>query len=80
MNGGQALAIELEQMVGVVFGLGSTASALEADAGGTGAAIAGGHGDELHEVERNVLIAAGTGRWGGCFVHECLQEKYENRS
>src|SRR5882762_11756012 len=57
----QALAVERKQMRGILLGLGgSAARLLESDPThrGVGLAIAGRQGDELHQVERDVFVAA----------------------
>ena len=60
-------------MAGVFFGLRGRASSLESHARGAGSAVACGHGDELHEIEGNVFIAAGADRQSGYFSHEFLR-------
>ena len=57
-------------MVGVFRGLGRL-SALEAgDAGAGVLAISGGHGDELHHVEGDILVAPRTDADARHFFHE----------
>jgi hypothetical protein len=74
LHDSQALRVEFKQLSDVVFGFGSAADALEADSCplGDGAAVAGRHGDKLHEVKGDIFIAARSGGCAGCFFHECL--------
>src|ERR1035441_4920000 len=58
----QAASVEFQQLSSVVFGLGGGAGALEADSSPSGLAVTGGHGDEFHEVERDVFVATGAER------------------
>ena len=55
--GFEALAIEIDEMFGIVF-CARDGATLEARAGGSGAAKAGGGGDELHHLECDFFIAA----------------------
>src|SRR4030081_2103105 len=48
-------------MGSIILGLGGRASALEADSRPDGLAVPGCHGDEFHEVKRDVFVAAGGG-------------------
>src|SRR5260370_30563414 len=57
-------------MSGVFLGLVGRAPALEADSGPGGLAVAGGHGDEFHEVKRDVFVAAGAQGESGDFHYE----------
>src|ERR1019366_4327591 len=65
----QATAVEFQQMGRVILGLVGRAGTLEADSGPGGLAVAGCQGDEFHEIERDVFIAAGgpgkSGRFHG---------------
>src|SRR5437879_875317 len=54
----------------IIFGLGSRASALETDSAPDGLAVAGCHGDEFHEVECDVFVAAGAQGQSGGFLHK----------
>jgi len=67
----QAASIELEQVIGVFLGLGGRSAALKADAGRTGASIAGRHSDKFHQIKGNIFVTTGTGCGVG-FVHEFL--------
>lgn len=66
----EALAVKFEQMAGVILGLGCGTAALESDATGRGLAIAGRHGDELHQVKGDVFVAAGSDWEARNFIHE----------
>src|SRR5580658_10612238 len=68
-NGLQASAVEFEQVCGIIFGLSGGSAALEADSAAGGFAVAGGHGDEFHEVERDIFVAARAERKTGC-IHK----------
>src|SRR5208282_3675383 len=57
-------------MGGVILGLVGRSGALETDSGPSGLAVAGGHGDEFHEVERDVFVAAGAQGKNGHFHDE----------
>jgi hypothetical protein len=48
---------------------------LESDSGPGGLAVASGHGDEFHEVERDVFVAAGAERKTWHFHDEKLLVK-----
>src|ERR1035441_8338719 len=63
----QALAVEFQQMAGVLLRLGGGAATLKAHAGRSGPAIAGGHRHKFHEVECDVFVAAHAGRGAGRF-------------
>jgi hypothetical protein len=63
----QATPIELQQMGRIIFGLGGSASTLEANSGPDGLAVAGCHGDEFHKVERDVFVATGAQGKSGYF-------------
>jgi hypothetical protein len=63
----QTTPIEFQQMGRVILGLGGRASALEADSGPDGLAVAGCHSDEFHEVERDIFITAGAEGKSGYF-------------
>src|ERR1019366_6359938 len=66
----QATAVEFQQMGGVILGLVGRTGTLEADSGPSGLAVAGCHGDEFHEVESDVFIAAGAQGKNGHFHDE----------
>ena len=57
-------------MGGVFLGLIGRTATLEADSGPSRLAVAGGHGDEFHEIERDVFIAAGAQGKSGHFHDE----------
>jgi hypothetical protein len=59
--GVEALSVEVDKMLGVVFGSRDSVS-LEAGAGDSGTAETGCSGDEFHQVKCDFLIAAQ--RWG----------------
>src|SRR5437868_12317679 len=69
----QAFAVKLEQVARVFFRLRGGASALEANSRGTGSAVAGCHGDKLHQVKGNVFIAARADRHSRYFTHGFLR-------
>src|SRR5271169_1009504 len=76
---GQALAVQLEQALGVVFWLGGGASALKSHARGGGSPVARGHGHELHQIECNVFITAPSARaCGRSFFHDSLSSSGKN--
>src|SRR5882724_6386608 len=54
-------------MGSIVFRLGGSAAALKTDTAAGSPAIACRHGDELHQVERDVFVTAGAHRKGRCF-------------
>src|SRR5207245_2718254 len=69
----KALGVELEQMRGIILGLGGTTALLETHATGrSGLAIASRHGDELHQVQCNVFVATRSDRGNSWHVHERL--------
>jgi len=70
-NGIQALAVEVDELLGVILGAGRGA-ALKAGSGGGSAAISGGGSDELHHLKRNLLVAS-HGRGGGSMVGRLAQ-------
>src|SRR5438067_13407089 len=53
----QAARVQLQQVSGVLLCFGSGDCPLEARARRAPAAVAGGHGNKFHHVERNVFIA-----------------------
>src|ERR1700678_1066842 len=55
----QTLAVQLQQMRRVFFWLGRRAAAGKADAAAAGRlAVSRSHGNEPHQVERNIFVAA----------------------
>ena len=67
----QALSVEVEEMLGVVFGA-RDGAALKACAGGSDTPEARGRGDELHHLQGDLLIATQRERGygsGGCIAH-----------
>jgi len=70
-NGIQALAVEIDELLGVILGAGRGAS-LKAGSGSGSAAITGGGGDELHHLKRNLLVAS-HGRGEGSMVGRLAQ-------
>jgi hypothetical protein len=62
-------------MIGVLLRLSCRPTSLKSNTGSAGAAVAGGHGYEFHEIERDVFIATRTSSDGRYFGHECLQEQ-----
>src|SRR5215470_3305566 len=71
----QALSVQIEQVCSILlrFG-GGTTRLFEAHAAtaGSGLAITGGHGDELHQIECNIFVAARTSSRSAWHIHECL--------
>src|SRR6202521_6177676 len=57
-------------MGSVILGFGGRASALKANSGPDGLAVASCHGDEFHEIERDVFVAAGAQGHPGGFLHK----------
>src|ERR1035441_10956100 len=58
LHGVEAAAVEFQKMRSVFFRSLGLASALKSDTGRSGFAVAGGSGDELHQVECDVFVAA----------------------
>ena len=56
-NGVKALAVEVDEMFGIVLRARDRAT-LESCAGGSGTAKAGGGGDEFHHLQGDFLIAS----------------------
>src|SRR5579864_3273811 len=75
----QALPVQLQQTSSVVFRLGGGAGALKSHARRSSASVSGGHGDEFHQIECDVFVAARVARaCGGNFVHESFSSSGNN--
>src|ERR1700733_2448674 len=75
----QAFSVQLEQMGGVLFGLGGGTGTLKSYARRCGSAVPRGHGDELHQIQCDILIAARVARTcGGGFIHESFSSSRTN--
>ena len=67
----QTPAVQLKQLVGIIFGLGRRSRACKSHAGRGRASVACGHGDKLHQIECDIFVAAGSARTcGGGFFHD----------
>src|ERR1700691_3000215 len=73
LNGLQASAVKLQQVVGVFIRFGGGTRTLKTHARRSGTAVAGSHSDKLHQIEGDVLIAASARGDGSCFVHKSLR-------
>src|SRR4051794_30245385 len=79
LDGVEAAGVKLEQVIGVVVrGLGA-AGTLESRARPRRLAIRSSHGDELHQVEGDVFVAARADGNARYFIHECVLPSASNR-
>src|SRR5258708_30044924 len=65
-----ALAIQLEQMRGVLLRFGCRTRALKPYAGRSGPSVSRGHGNKFHQIERDIFIAPRAPMCGWTFFHE----------
>jgi hypothetical protein len=68
LDGGEATSIKLKQVVSIIVGAGG-GSALKSGSWRGRFADTGGQGNELHQIQSNVLVPTGAERKIGEFIH-----------